>query len=213
MFLQAGQWTTESGRTDERGLAIMNTATQVLRQEHDAILRMLDATEEAARQLTAGDPLEPRVLDGLLEFFRLFADQCHHGKEEDVLFPMLEEKGMPRQMGPIGVMLNEHDQGRALVRQMHDAAVDYQQARAGAASRWTQAARAYAYLLRAHIEKENNILFVMAERMLSDQEQQELSARFEALEQEKMGAGTHDRLHALMDQLSADIWKQKAAVR
>jgi len=69
----------------------MTTATQILRNEHDAILSMLDATEEAARQLGAGEAVEPRVLDGLLEFFRLFADRCHHGKEEDLLFPKLEE--------------------------------------------------------------------------------------------------------------------------
>ncbi|HWQ03676.1 MAG TPA: hemerythrin domain-containing protein [Candidatus Nitrosotenuis sp.] len=191
----------------------MTTATQVLRQEHDAILRMLEATEEAARQLAAGEHLEPRILDGLLEFFRLFADRCHHGKEEDLLFPKLQEKGMPRNMGPIGVMLIEHDQGRALVRQMQQAALEYQQGRSGAASRWAEAARGYIALLREHIYKENQILFVMAERMLTDEEQRELSARFEVVEEEKMGAGTHQRLHALMEQLWNEIWKVNAAAR
>ena len=191
----------------------MTTATQTLRHEHDAILRMLEATEETARQLAAGELVDPQVLDGLLEFFRLFADKCHHGKEEELLFPKLAEKGMPRNMGPIGVMLLEHDQGRALVRQMSEAAADYQQSRPGAAGRWAHAARSYAALLRDHIAKENNVLFVMAERMLTPEEQQELAAQFEAVEQEKMGAGTHERLHALMDQLSSEIWKEKAAAR
>jgi hemerythrin-like domain-containing protein len=191
----------------------MTTATETLRHEHDAILRMLDATEETARQLTAGGPVEPHVLEGLLEFFRLFADRCHHGKEEDLLFPKLAEKGLPRNMGPIGVMLLEHDQGRALVKQMTHAAADYQAGRDGSAARWAEAARAYTILLREHIAKENNILFVMAERMLSAEEQQELSAQFEAVELEKMGAGTQERLHALMDQLCAEIWKEPVAVR
>lgn len=191
----------------------MTTATQTLRHEHDAILRMLDATEETARQLSASESVEPDILDGLLEFFRLFADQCHHGKEEDLLFPKLVEKGMPRHMGPVGVMLTEHDQGRALVRQMGQAAADYKQNGAGAATRWAEAARAYVELLREHIAKENNILFVMAERMLTPQEQQELSAQFEAVEQEKMGAGTHERLHALMNRLCNEIWKQGVAAR
>lgn len=191
----------------------MTSATQTLRHEHDAILRMLDATEETARQLAANEPVEPRILDGLLEFFRLFADKCHHGKEEDLLFPKLQEKGMPRNMGPIGVMLIEHDQGRALIRQMSDAAADYKQGRASAAGRWVDAARGYTILLREHIAKENEVLFVMAERMLTPEEQQELSAQFERVEREKMGAGTHERLHALMDQLTSEIWKEKAAAR
>jgi hemerythrin-like domain-containing protein len=191
----------------------MTTATQTLRHEHDAILRMLDATEETARQLAAGEPVEPRILDGLLEFFRMFADQCHHGKEEDLLFPKLQEKGMPREMGPIGVMLLEHDQGRALVRQMNQAASDYKKGQTGAAARWSDAARAYAELLREHIAKENNILFVMAERMLTAEEQRELAAQFESAELEKMGAGTHERLHVLMDKLCAEIWKEHTAAR
>ena len=191
----------------------MTTATQILRNEHDAILGMLDATEEAARFLAAGEPLEPRILDGLLEFFQLFADRCHHGKEEELLFPKLAAKGMPSRMGPIGVMLMEHDEGRSLIRQMKEAASEYQQGRPEAGTRWAQAARAYVYLLREHILKENNILFVMAERMLTDQEQEELSAAFEKVEEEKMGPGTHQRLHALMEQLKAEIWREKVSAR
>ena len=53
----------------------------------------------------------PRAVD----FIRNFADRTHHGKEEDNLFPALEQHGMPRQGGPVGVMLDEHDQGRGLV--------------------------------------------------------------------------------------------------
>jgi hemerythrin-like domain-containing protein len=189
----------------------MKTATEILRREHDAILRMLDATDEVIRRLDAGGAVEPGMLNGLLEFFRLFADQCHHGKEEDLLFPKLEQKGMPREAGPIGVMLLEHDQGRAFVRQMGQAAGEFAQGKAGASARWTAAAAGYAALLREHIYKENNILFVMAERMLTPEEQQELSEQFEKVEVEKMGAGTHERLHALMDQLTAELSREKVA--
>ena len=191
----------------------MMTATETLRHEHEAILRMLDATEEVAHQLQAGVPVEPRILDGLLEFFRLFADQCHHGKEEDLLFPKLQEKGMPRETGPIGVMLLEHDQGRAFVRQMSGAAAGYAKGQPASGARWSAAASGYASLLREHIDKENNILFVMAERMLTPEEQRELARQFESVEVEKMGAGTHERLHSLMDELLAAISRAKAAVR
>ncbi len=188
----------------------MTVATQVLRKEHDAILSMLDATDEVARRLYAGERVEPKTLDGLVEFFRLFADRCHHGKEEDLLFRLLEKKGMPVAGGPIGVMLQEHEQGRSLTRQMADAATEYRKGASAAGAGWAEAARHYVPLLRGHIAKENDILFVLADRMLSPEEQDTLAGDFERIELEKMGAGTHERLHAQMDQLRADIWKTRA---
>jgi len=183
----------------------MATATQVLRHEHDAILKMVSVTEEVARRLDHGEEVRPETLGNLLEFFRLFTDQCHHGKEEELLFPLLERKGIPRHGRPIGVMLAEHEQGRSLIQEMRHAAEAHHAGAEGAASRWAQAARSYAALLRAHIEKENNALFVMAERVLNAGEQAGLAEDFEKLEVEKMGVGTHERLHAMMDKLLAEI--------
>lgn len=182
----------------------MPEATAILRKEHDAILKMLGATESAAHRIQAGGPVEIETLDGLLEFFRLFADQCHHGKEEDLLFPLLESRGLPRFGGPTGVMLHEHEQGRALIKQMAEAT---EACRRGekAGPQWAQAALGYAGLLRAHIDKENNILFVMAENMLTPDEQKELAAGFDRIEIEKMGAGTHERLHAKMEKLLVEL--------
>lgn len=183
----------------------MNAATAVLRKEHEAILRMLDVTEEVARQLDARRPVSPETLFELLEFFRLFADRCHHGKEEDLLFPLLRRKGLPPAGGPVAVMLYEHEQGRALIREMLEAAEAFRGGAAEGGGRWADAARNYAALLREHIAKENNILFVMAENLMTPAEQDELAAAFEKAEAEKMGAGTHERLHALMDKLAAEI--------
>jgi hemerythrin-like domain-containing protein len=183
----------------------MNRATHVLRQEHEAILRMLEAALQAARQLERSQPVEPSVLKGVMEFFQQFADKCHHTKEEDLLFPLLEKKGLPRAGGPVGVMLHEHELGRSLVAEMAAATESYSSGDLAAGPRWALATRRYADLLGHHISKENDILFVMAERMLSETEQHELAAAFERLEVEKMGAGTHQQLHAKMERLLAEL--------
>lgn len=101
-------------------------------------------------------------------------------------------------------MLSEHEEGRALIREMGEAAEAFRAGTAGAGRRWAAAARRYADLLRDHIAKENNVLFVMAENLLTPAEQAEMAAAFERVEEEKMGAGTHERLHALMDKLAAE---------
>ena len=189
----------------------MYPATQTLRKEHDAILRMIDATEQTAHRIDHNEAVPARVLSNLQEFFQLFADRCHHGKEEDLLFPLLEGKGLPRIGGPVGVMLMEHEEGRALVRTMAETAKAYAGGNQEAGKQWAGAAQRYAALLRQHIMKENEVMFVMAERLLSDEEQRELAEAFEKLEVEKMGAGTHERLHAMMEKLLAEVMPAKAA--
>jgi hemerythrin-like domain-containing protein len=183
----------------------MATATSVLRHEHDAILRMLDVAEELADRLRRDEQVAPETLGEVNEFFQLFADRCHHAKEEEVFFPLLEQKGIPRAGGPIGVMVAEHEQGRALIREMVESADAYSRGERAAGRRWAEAARQYSDLLSQHILKENNVLFGMAERVLSPAEQSSLAGDFERLETEKMGAGTHERLHRVMDRLVAEV--------
>ncbi len=191
----------------------MKTATSVLRKEHDAILKMLDVTEEIARRAKQGIPVPTSIYGELLEFFKVFADRCHHKKEEGLLFPALEGKGLPHQNGPIAVMLSEHELGRELIGAMSRAAGEISDDRPGAATRWAAAALEYSALLRAHINKENNILFMMAERLLSEAEQAELAEAFDRHEIEEMGAGTHERLHESMRKLEEEIFAASRAVR
>ncbi len=190
----------------------MEFATHTLRREHEAILKMLEVAAELASRLEARAPVTAEQLRDTVEFFIVFADRCHHAKEEDLLFPALEQKGMPRAGGPIAVMLHEHEIGRAAVRRMGEAAQAYP-ADPDAGLRWAAAARDYSGLLGGHIQKENNILFVMAERLLSDAEQAKLGADFETVETERLGAGTHERLHALMERLTTQILPGSPAAR
>jgi hemerythrin-like domain-containing protein len=101
-------------------------ATQVLRDEHEGILAMLAVVEAAALRLREGKSIPPDLMTNAVGFFRNFADRCHHSKEEDELFPKMVEHGIPKEGGPIGVMLMEHDQGRAFVRGMSEAAEQQQ---------------------------------------------------------------------------------------
>jgi hemerythrin-like domain-containing protein len=89
--------------------------TQILSDEHRVIERVLTALEGLIKRPVGGslDDWKKAV-----DFFRTFADQCHHFKEEKVLFPAMEEHGIPSDGGPIGMMLTEHEEGRSYVRGM-----------------------------------------------------------------------------------------------
>jgi len=140
------------------------TPTGMLRAEHRLILEVLDVLERIVETGQTGE-WDVDSMEECVAFFRLFADACHHGKEEDLLFPELEARGMPKDSGPIAVMLFEHRQGRALVAQMAGALEGARQGETEPLSRFENAARAYIQLLRGHINKEDNVLFNMADFM------------------------------------------------
>lgn len=171
-------------------------ATDDLRAEHQGILKMLAILRAIAAGLKPGAPLPRRQLGDILEFLRVFADKCHHGKEEDILFLALEQAGMPRQGGPIGVMLHEHVLGRGHIRDM-GAALEV-----GDSAAFAAAGLAYADLLTQHIAKENNVLFPMAERLLGAEALTAMQEDFEHLEAERIGPGRHEAFHVLLDELA-----------
>ncbi len=176
--------------------------TELLRQEHRVIERVLDCLQETADRADAGKGFDSAAAHSMLEFFREFADRCHHGKEEGHLFPAMEAKGFPREGGPTGVMLYEHEQGRELVRRMAEALQAFSAGDASAITAFTQSARAYCNLLRNHIDKEDQVLFVMAERTFDAEDQARLAAAFEKVEAEEIGAGVHEKYHRLADELA-----------
>jgi hemerythrin-like domain-containing protein len=176
-------------------------AIQELRKEHKAIEVMLRVLEAVSAKIRRGEPVAVTDLAAMVEFLSIFADQCHHGKEEDLLFPTLEGAGIPRQGGPIGVMLSEHTQGRALIARLREAVAQLKSGNEAASASFASAADDYVALLRRHIDKENNVLFAMAEARLSAVQDAELSRAFEQLELDRIGAGKHEQFHALLDRL------------
>ncbi len=175
-------------------------ATQQLRDEHEGIKVVLDVLEHLGREMALGHPVETDALAQIVDFLRTFADRCHHGKEEALLFPALEAVGLPRDGGPIGVMLADHTEGRMHIRAMVDALARLQ-AGDDAGAAFADHALAYVRLLRAHIEKENQVLFVMAERLLPAKVHATLTAEFDRVEAEQIGPGVHERYHALIHEL------------
>ena len=176
-------------------------ATQTLKHEHEVIVKALQVLDAVAARVAAGAvPPEPE-LGGLLEFFTVFADGCHHVKEERILFPALEAAGLPRDQGPLGVMLEQHDQGRRLVGLLRRELPALEQDQ-GARDRFVAAAREYVALLEQHITIENEVLFPHADEMLTEQGDREISAAFDRHEELEMGADTHRRFHRLLDDLA-----------
>ena len=158
-----------------------------LKAEHDLIERGLNLLEKAVARLEAGQALPEGFPQWAPRFFQQFADQCHHAKEENVFFRILKQRGIPEQGGPIGVMLHEHELGRDCMGRMSQAS----QAQPFDARTFADAARQYIPLLRQHIFKENNFLFRMAERVMSEADDADVTSKFSQVEQERGLTGLH----------------------
>jgi len=177
-------------------------ATEQLQAEHEGIRLMLRILEAICLKLEAGERVNPGHIEKIIEFFRVFVDRCHHGKEELLLFPAMETAGVPKQGGPLGVMLAEHDIGRGHVRGMAAALERYTSENGQAGSQLAALAREYIALLNQHIEKENKVLFPMADAHVPASKQDRLYEEFEKLEEERIGPGVHEEFHKLLDNLS-----------
>jgi hemerythrin-like domain-containing protein len=172
----------------------MGKATQDLRKEHDAILHVFKIMDKMMSADTKEDAATLQFGNELVYFLKIFADKCHHGKEEAVLFPELIKKGLPNEGGPIGAMLQEHRQGREYISLMSKAleSKDLVNFKTNAAQ--------YRDFLISHIAKENNVLFMMADKLIDDQKQDELYEKFENHEESVIGHGVHEELHAMIHQ-------------
>ncbi|MDO8689506.1 MAG: hemerythrin domain-containing protein [Dehalococcoidia bacterium] len=165
----------------------MPRPTEILKSEHLVIKRMLDVLSIAADKLDKGQEVDPYVFDRSLDFIRQFADYSHHGKEEDVFFAAVEAAGMPRDAGPVGVMLEEHDEGRKAVRKMAEGLAKYRAGDTSAIPGLVRGARDYVYVLRNHIPKEDDILYPMGDEMISVQAQAKMAQQFEQVQKDRMG--------------------------
>jgi hemerythrin-like domain-containing protein len=176
--------------------------TEILKDEHRVIEQVLNCLERIADDCAAERKLDGRSALQALDFFRTFADGCHHHKEEAHLFPVLERKGFPPTSGPTAVMRSEHAEGRRHVQAMAAAVERATLGDSGAVSRFVEHARGYIRLLREHIAKEDNCLFPMADAALSSNERDALLVAFDEVESREAEARDHTRCLEIANRLA-----------
>lgn len=179
-------------------------AVNTLKDEHQVIRRFLTVLAKLADQAEETRQVDLEKFEKVLDFIKTFADRCHHGKEEDILYPLLEKRGIPKEDGPIGMMLLEHDQGREYVAGLTEALEKHKKGE-DSVDDIVENARGYIQILQNHIPKEDDILYPMAEEVLKPEDNKELLAEFEKVEEEKIGPGKHEEYHQLIDQLEKEI--------
>jgi hypothetical protein len=170
---------------------------ELLKQDHEVTEQVFAAMETAF----AGSGAPSKELVGLLvDYLHGYVDRCHNQKEEQHLFPRLQERGMPRHGGPLAVMLQEHERAQALIARLVPLGRAYSAGDAGTLAELRAVFRDYAALCKDHFWKENDILYPMALRLLTDAEAAEVVEGIEAVEA-SLGADTRRRYYAIAERI------------
>lgn len=172
-----------------------------LKDEHQAVKIALEVLMKISSKLSQGQNVDLAHLEQILEFLTIFVDKCHHGKEEDLLFPAPEKAGVPREGGPIGVMLREHEQRRGYVRGLRQGVVNFKAGDRTAVALIIENIGNYSDLLTQHIDKEDNILYSMAEKAFSREQNDALLEGFAEIEEKRVGTGKHEEFHRMLQHL------------
>jgi hemerythrin-like domain-containing protein len=156
----------------------MENITTVLSNEHQYILKVIDAVMQECDQLEQGSEVNDDFFRKVILFIQCYADGYHHVKEEDILFKAMLKKLDNMHCNPIPVMLHEHDTGRQHVAEMKKALLQ------GDKPALIENARGYGYLLRDHIFKEDHVLYGMAEDTLDDFEKKTVNKAYSSVKLE-----------------------------
>jgi len=157
----------------------MSEWKELLMRDHETTEKVFEAGERA---FANGRP-DPAMVRELLRYFVEYVDGCHNKKEENHLFPLIEERGVPREGGPLAVMLQEHETSKGLLAKLRPLAERYADGDAGILEELQTVYLDYINLLKQHFWKENDILYPMAERVLSAEDSANIVRGIEQTEQ------------------------------
>ncbi|OFZ12720.1 MAG: hypothetical protein A2X86_15505 [Bdellovibrionales bacterium GWA2_49_15] len=170
--------------------------------EHRLIEQVLNCAVEMCRRAKTEGSLNKVNAEKILDFIVNFSDRYHHSKEETHLFRMMEERGFSPYQGPTAVMRQEHDLGRGYVKQMSDSLKGAATGEKNSLVNFVENAYNFVEMLRAHIQKEDTKLYPMANNVFGHEDQIELTAAFNEVEERETALGTQTKYLALANELA-----------
>lgn len=178
----------------------MSNVITVLEHEHREIQKVITLMSNLVGEMEQGNECEPSLLGEIVQFMRIFGEQCHHVKEEKALFSLLESKGVPATGCPIAVLVGEHRRGHELLNELAAASAKHKAGHRDARPAILDSLRALVDLYQQHIWKEEYLLFPMANKVLAAGDYDTLAKQFAAVES-RIGFDVHNAMEAMVDSI------------
>lgn len=159
--------------------------TDVLREEHRWILRMLACLERIGLESEGRGRLDAENAAELMALFARFADGLHQDREERCLFPRLlaRARNVDERLH-IARLSGEHEQERRAMGRMNGELLGAIFGEARSLRDFQREAYRYVQLQRGHILYENQALLPLAELLLTRADDETVMQGFVSLEHE-----------------------------
>jgi hemerythrin-like domain-containing protein len=129
--------------------------------EHRLIERMMQVMKALLEVIQTEKKEDPVEVDKIIHFIRAYADACHHGKEENILFRELGRKTIsPEHKRMMEELLEDHKLGRKITISLLEANQRYQMGDASALSTIADDLRSLVEFYPKHIQKEDRNFFI-----------------------------------------------------
>jgi hemerythrin-like domain-containing protein len=161
---------------------------EALREEHGVTMKMLAALQRFIAKVVALEEGEIKDLKAFIEFFEIYVDRYHHGKEEQVLFPALSFTQTARIDSLINSLMEDHRKARTSLEQIKSSAVTLHSCSEADRHEARERADFYVDLVRKHVRKENSELLPLIEERLSETERLQMAGQFDDVEKATLGS-------------------------
>jgi len=178
------------------------TPTENLKNEHIDIIELLNIMSKIAGKIKSNDVFYTSDVEDIIEFLKYFIDKSHHGKEE-VFYPALKDAGIHKEAELINVMLSEHVLAKNYLMDIDSCVVNCKIGNDFSGELLADSLTKYVVMIKNHIQKEEEIIFPLADRELSIENQQEIANEFERIEEKILHHGFHEHYHSLLLKLES----------
>jgi len=166
--------------------------------EHELIERGMAVLRECLEAIELSDEVNAVKLGRAIDFLLQFGDKIHNAKEEQCLFPRMGQKGIPVEGGPLGVMLMEHEAERNLLTRMGGMLPGFHQLSFADRLQFKEEGMDYLKIRAEHIWKENDVLYPMGRRVLTEADNQELLQEFARINRDTYGEGAFAQFQTMV---------------
>jgi hemerythrin-like domain-containing protein len=165
-------------------------------REHRLIERMVNLLQEEFKKGGDGTEIDPDFIATAVDFFKVYADRTHHGKEEDILFRELSDKDLSQKHKEMmNQLLEDHRTARKLVGAIAASNHSYINGEAYSQQRLKEASQDLVELYTTHIHTEDKEFFYPIMDYFTEEEQDNMLQEFWDFDKHM----THERYNQLVE--------------
>lgn len=168
--------------------------------EHRLIEQMLTVIQRSLEHAEQTQAIDPYFVDAAVDFIQVYADQTHHGKEEDILFRELQKKPLSNEDRLLmDELIEDHIFSRNTTKALVEANRRYRSGSDAAIAELKACLKTLVEFYPTHIRKEDDVFFPASRTYFSDQEDQAMLAGFWEFDRKMI----HEKYKAVVKELEA----------